>query len=156
MPGMIDSHRHMWQSAMRAYGADWTLTQYFVWYYLEHGRRFRPQDIRVGNAISAWEALEAGRHHARSTGRTACRRPSTPRQPSTGCGRHRAGSSSLTATSRPAPWEWTAQPEVQRFLTALRDAADDRVGVQLAFDVTGDPPFPSGLPSRSRASSVCR
>src|SRR4051812_17996343 len=32
MPGMIDTHRHMWQTAMRAYGADWTLTQYFVWY----------------------------------------------------------------------------------------------------------------------------
>ena len=38
MPGMIDTHRHMWQTAMRGYGADWTLTQYFVWYYLEHGR----------------------------------------------------------------------------------------------------------------------
>ena len=32
MPGMIDTHRHMWQTAMRGYGADWTLTQYFVWY----------------------------------------------------------------------------------------------------------------------------
>src|SRR5215475_3247409 len=37
MPGMIDTHRHMWQTAMRGYGADWTLPQYFVWYYLEHG-----------------------------------------------------------------------------------------------------------------------
>ena len=37
MPGMVDTHRHMWQTAMRAYGADWTLTQYFVWYYLEPG-----------------------------------------------------------------------------------------------------------------------
>ena len=37
MPGMVDTHRHMWQTAMRGYGADWTLTQYFVWYYLEHG-----------------------------------------------------------------------------------------------------------------------
>ena len=39
MPGMIDTHRHMWQTAMRGYGADWTLTQYFVWYYLEQARR---------------------------------------------------------------------------------------------------------------------
>ena len=45
MPGMIDTHRHMWQTAMRGYGADWTLTQYFVWYYLEHGKKFRPEDI---------------------------------------------------------------------------------------------------------------
>src|SRR5688500_8175605 len=25
MPGMIDTHRHMWQTALRGYGADWTL-----------------------------------------------------------------------------------------------------------------------------------
>jgi imidazolonepropionase-like amidohydrolase len=46
MPGMIDTHRHMWQTAMRGYGADWTLTQYFVWYYLEHGKKFRPTTAR--------------------------------------------------------------------------------------------------------------
>ena len=43
MPGMIDTHRHMWQTAMRGYGADWTLTQYFVWYYLQWGKAFRPR-----------------------------------------------------------------------------------------------------------------
>ena len=141
MPGMIDSHRHMWQSAMRAYGADWTLTQYFVWYYLEHGRRFRPQDMRVGNAISAWEALEAGvtttvdwshglqtPEHARAA---VDGLRETPGRFVLAYGNIQAG-----------PWEWTAQPEVRRFLTDLRDAADDRMGVQLAFDVTGDPTFP--------------
>ncbi len=45
MPGMVDTHRHMWQTAMRGYGADWTLTQYFVWYYLSYGKVFRPEDI---------------------------------------------------------------------------------------------------------------
>src|SRR5262249_15277533 len=49
MPGMIAPHRHMWQTAMRGYGADWTLTQYFVWYYLESGKLFRPEDIYAGN-----------------------------------------------------------------------------------------------------------
>ena len=38
MPGMIDTHRHMWQTALRGYGADWTLAQYFVFFYLETGR----------------------------------------------------------------------------------------------------------------------
>src|SRR5690348_2256255 len=60
MPGMIDTHRHMWQTAMRGYGADWTLTQYFVWYYLEHGRTFRPQDIHAGNVLAGIESLDAG------------------------------------------------------------------------------------------------
>src|SRR4051812_1808896 len=60
MPGMIDTHRHMWQTAMRGYGADWTLSQYFVFYYLEHGRIFRAQDVHAGNLLSAIEALDAG------------------------------------------------------------------------------------------------
>src|SRR5207245_5202666 len=60
MPGMIDTHRHMWQTVMRGYGADWTLTQYFVWYYLQWGKVFRPQDIFAGNLLSAIESLDAG------------------------------------------------------------------------------------------------
>ncbi len=60
LPGMIDTHRHLWQTAMRGYGADWTLTQYFVWYYLEWGKKFRPQDIHAGNLLGGVEALDAG------------------------------------------------------------------------------------------------
>ena len=37
MPGMVDTHRHMWQTALRGFGADWTLTNYFVFYYLSFG-----------------------------------------------------------------------------------------------------------------------
>ncbi|WP_300342581.1 amidohydrolase family protein [Nesterenkonia sp.] len=59
-PGFVDTHRHMWQTAMRGYGADWTLTQYFVWNYLEHGKKFRPEDIYAGNLLSAVEAIDAG------------------------------------------------------------------------------------------------
>src|SRR5262245_44750800 len=51
MPGMVDTHRHMWQTAMRGYGADWTLTQYFVWYYLQWGKIFRPRDVYAGNLL---------------------------------------------------------------------------------------------------------
>ena len=60
MPGMVDTHRHMWQTALRGYGADWTLSQYFVFYYLSWGKIFRPQDIRAGNLLSAIESLDAG------------------------------------------------------------------------------------------------
>ena len=60
MPGMIDTHRHMWQTAMRGYGADWSLAQYFTWYYLEWGKIFRPQDVHAGNMLSAIESLDAG------------------------------------------------------------------------------------------------
>jgi len=60
MPGMIDTHRHMWQTAMRGYGADWTLTQYFVYYYLTWGKYFRPHDVYAGNLLAAIESIDAG------------------------------------------------------------------------------------------------
>ena len=65
MPGMIDTHRHMWQTAMRAYGADWTLTQYFVWNYLEHGRKFRPEDISRGQPRLGLGGPRGRRDHQR-------------------------------------------------------------------------------------------
>ncbi|TKJ32827.1 amidohydrolase family protein [Blastococcus sp. CCUG 61487] len=141
MPGMIDTHRHMWQTAMRGYGADWTLTQYFVWYYLEHGRTFRPEDVAAGNRLAALEALEAGvtttvdwSHGLQSVDHAEAAVQALRSVP----GRFVLAYGNIQA----APWEWTADPAVRDFLTRHRDAADDMLGLQLAFDVTGDPVFP--------------
>jgi cytosine/adenosine deaminase-related metal-dependent hydrolase len=141
MPGMIDTHRHLWQTAMRAYGADWTLTQYFVWYYLEHGRKFRPEDIYAGNLLGALEAIDAGvtttvdwSHGLQSVDHAAAAVEALRAVPARfvlAYGNIQAG-----------PWEWTAHPEVRRFLEEQKRQADDRLSVQLAFDVTGDPSFP--------------
>jgi 5-methylthioadenosine/S-adenosylhomocysteine deaminase len=139
MPGMIDTHRHMWQTAMRGYGADWSLTQYFVWYYLEHGRRFRPQDVHAGNTLSAWDALEAGvtttvdwSHGLQTVEHAEAAAQALEAVP----GRFVLAYGNIAA----APWEWTTQAEVQDFIRRTRDRG--RLGVQLAFDVTGDPEFP--------------
>src|SRR5437879_12959253 len=37
MPGMVDTHRHMWQTALLGFGADWTLTSYCMLYYIQLG-----------------------------------------------------------------------------------------------------------------------
>jgi 5-methylthioadenosine/S-adenosylhomocysteine deaminase len=139
MPGMIDTHRHMWQTAMRGYGADWTLTQYFVWYYLEHGRRFRPEDIYAGNLVSAWESLEAGvtttvdwSHGLQTPDHAEAAVDALRAVP----GRFVLAYGNIQA----GPWEWTADPAVRSFFG--RHAASDLLGFQLAFDVTGDPAFP--------------
>ena len=141
MPGMIDTHRHMWQTAMRAYGADWTLTQYFVWYYLEHGKHFRPEDVVAGNLLSAWDALEAGvtttvdwSHGLQSVDHAEAAVEALRAVP----GRFVLAYGNIQA----GPWEWTADPAVRSFLERNRGAADDMLGFQLAFDVTGDPEFP--------------
>ncbi len=141
MPGMIDTHRHMWQTAMRGYGADWTLTQYFVWYYLEHGRTFRPQDIHAGNVLSAWESLEAGvtttvdwSHGLQTVDHADAAVDALESVP----GRFVLAYGNIQA----GPWEWTADPAVREFFQRRRTGSDGRLGFQLAFDVTGDPAFP--------------
>jgi len=141
MPGMIDTHRHMWQTAMRAYGADWTLSQYFVWYYLEHGKVFRPEDIHAGNLLSAWESLEAGvtttvdwSHGLQTVDHAEAAVDALQAVP----GRFVLAYGNIQA----GPWEWTADPAVRAFLDRRRAGAGDLLGFQLAFDVTGDPAFP--------------
>ncbi|MET0765400.1 MAG: amidohydrolase family protein [Blastococcus sp.] len=141
MPGMIDTHRHMWQTAMRGYGADWTLTQYFVWNYLEHGRKFRPQDIAAGNRLSAIESIDAGvttvvdwSHNLHTLDHAEAAADALRSVP----GRFVLAYGNIQA----GPWEWSADPAVRSFLERLRDAKDDMLGVQIAFDVTGDPAFP--------------
>ena len=120
------------------YGADWTLTQYFVWYYLEHGRQFRPEDVHTGNLLSAWDALEAGvtttvdwSHGLQSVDHAEAAVDALQAVP----GRFVLAYGNIQA----GPWEWTADPAVRSFLERRRG---DLYGWQLAFDVTGDPAFP--------------
>jgi cytosine/adenosine deaminase-related metal-dependent hydrolase len=40
------------------------------------------------------------------------------------------------------PWEWSAQPEFRSFVERRFGSANDMLGFQMAFDVTGDPEFP--------------
>ncbi|MBO0829348.1 MAG: amidohydrolase family protein [Streptosporangiales bacterium] len=140
MPGMVDTHRHMWQTVMRGYGADWTLTQYFVWYYLEHGKVFRPEDVHVGNLLSAIEALDAGvttsvdwSHGLQTVDHAEAAVDALKAVP----GRFVLAYGNLQA----GPWEWSATPEFRAFVER-RNTGDDMLGIQMAFDVTGDPSFP--------------
>jgi cytosine/adenosine deaminase-related metal-dependent hydrolase len=140
MPGMIDTHRHMWQTAMRGYGADWTLTQYFVWYYLEHGMKFRPEDIASGNLLSALESVDAGITTSVDWShglRTAEHGEAALEALATSPGRYILAYGNITA----APAEWTADPAVRAVIERARD--DSRMfGAQIAFDVPADPSFP--------------
>jgi cytosine/adenosine deaminase-related metal-dependent hydrolase len=140
MPGMIDTHRHMWQTAMRGYGADWTLTQYFVWYYLEHGKLFRPEDVHAGNVLAAIEAVDAGvttvvdwSHGLRTVDHADAAVDALRSVP----GRFVLAYGNI----QQPPAEWTGAPEFRDFVRR-RITGDDMLGFQLAFDVTGDPAFP--------------
>ena len=131
MPGMVDTHRHMWQTAMRGYGADWTLSQYFVWYYLEHGRNFRPQDVYAGNLLSALEALDAGvttsvdwSHGLQTIEHADAAVDALEATP----GRFVLAYGNI----QQGPWEWTASPEFRRFYARRFDGKGDMLGFQIA------------------------
>jgi cytosine/adenosine deaminase-related metal-dependent hydrolase len=141
MPGMIDTHRHMWQTALRGYGADWTLTQYFVWFYLEWGKIFRPQDVYAGNLLSAIEALDAGvtttvdwSHGLQTVDHAEAAVDALQAVP----GRFVLAYGNL----QQGPWEWATSPDFRSFVSRRFSSPNDMLGFQMAFDVTGDPEFP--------------
>src|SRR4051794_3922163 len=141
MPGMIDTHRHMWQTALRGYGADWTLTQYFVWFYLEWGKVFRAEDIHAGNVLSALEAVDAGvtttvdwSHGLQTVDHADAAVDALQSVP----GRFVLAYGNL----QQAPWEWATSSDFRSFVNRRFGTANDLLGLQLAFDVTGDPAFP--------------
>jgi 5-methylthioadenosine/S-adenosylhomocysteine deaminase len=141
MPGMIDTHRHMWQTALRGYGADWTLSQYFVFFYLEYGKIFRPQDIQAGNLLSAIESLDAGvtttvdwSHGLQTIDHADAAVDALQSVP----GRFVLAYGNI----QQGPWEWSASADFRRFVERRFGSEDDMLGFQMAFDVTGDPAFP--------------
>ncbi|MGW3349142.1 amidohydrolase family protein [Nonomuraea rubra] len=140
MPGMIDTHRHMWQTALRGYGADWTLTQYFVWFYLEYGKLFRPEDVHAGNTLAAIEALDAGvttvvdwSHGLRTPDHADAAADALRSVP----GRYVLAYGNI----QQPPAEWATAPEFRDFVRR-RITGDGMLGFQMAFDVLGDPSFP--------------
>ena len=60
MPGFVDTHRHTWQTALRAICADWTLMEYFRGIRQTISPRYTPEDVFAGNYVGALEALNAG------------------------------------------------------------------------------------------------
>jgi 5-methylthioadenosine/S-adenosylhomocysteine deaminase len=60
IPGLIDTHRHTWQSFLRGIAADWTLGQYMTGLHLGLSGMFDPEDTYAGNLLGAVEALDSG------------------------------------------------------------------------------------------------
>jgi len=145
MPGMVDTHRHMWQTAIRGYGADWTLTQYFVWNYLQWGKSFRPQDIHAGDLLSAIEAIDAGvttsvdwSHNLQTTEHAEAAVDALRAVP----GRFVLAYGNI----QQAPWEWSTTPEFRDFVGRYFSGGDDMLGFQIAFDV---PPAAPDFPEKA-------
>ena len=60
LPGLVDSHRHTWQSLFRNIASDWTLAHYFTGLHGTMSELYRPQDTYAGNLLGTLEALDSG------------------------------------------------------------------------------------------------
>ncbi|MEU1554873.1 amidohydrolase family protein [Streptomyces scabiei] len=60
MPGMVDTHRHTWQSLLRARLADGTLYDYMALARYGYAPHFTASDAELGNYAGALDALNAG------------------------------------------------------------------------------------------------
>ncbi|MBK6660528.1 MAG: SDR family oxidoreductase [Proteobacteria bacterium] len=60
MPGLIDTHRHVWQTALRGVTHDETLKGYMREIRFLRARAYHAQDIYVGNYVGMLEAINAG------------------------------------------------------------------------------------------------
>ena len=138
-PGFVDTHRHMWQTALRGYGGDWALSQYFVFYYLQHGEVFRPEDIYAGNLLSALESVDTGvtttldwSHALRTPEYADAAVKAFEEIP----GRFVLGYGNYLG----APWEWTADKGFQAWVKNFKGT--DMLGLEIAFDVPDSEDFP--------------
>lgn len=60
MPGLVDTHRHIWQAVLRSIAVDVDLPVYFNMVRQQIGPRFRPEDVRAANTLGALECLDGG------------------------------------------------------------------------------------------------
>ncbi|WP_371405403.1 amidohydrolase family protein [Kribbella sp. NBC_00662] len=60
LPGFVDTHRHLWQTALRGITVDDGLGTYFERVLGAYGSRFRAEDVAAGNLVGALECLDAG------------------------------------------------------------------------------------------------
>lgn len=60
MPGLVDTHRHTWQAALRSAAVDVDLMGYMDLIGTFYAGRMTPEDVRVGTLAGALECLDAG------------------------------------------------------------------------------------------------
>ncbi len=63
MPGFIDTHRHLWEGILRNIGVDIPLegeVSYLAFVLNTLAPAYRPQDVYIGNLVSALGAIDAG------------------------------------------------------------------------------------------------
>ncbi|MFD2685183.1 amidohydrolase family protein [Streptomyces phyllanthi] len=141
MPGMIDTHRHMWQTVVRGVGAEWTIQNYLQWIYKDWSKHWRPEDVYAGNYLSMVEALNSGVTTSLDWSQVL----HTPEHADAAAdalfdskGRARLAYGNIFAP----PQEWIGNGDVDRLLRTRFSSKNQLVTLQLAWDAPWDTAFP--------------
>lgn len=59
-PGLIDTHRHLWESAFKGTASNWTLMEYLNGMLGGIAPQMGPLDVYLGNLLGALEAMNSG------------------------------------------------------------------------------------------------
>jgi 5-methylthioadenosine/S-adenosylhomocysteine deaminase len=146
MPGMIDTHRHMWQTVLRGLGAEWTIANYFSWIYQQWAPYWRPEDLYAANLLSMAESINAGITTTVDWSQDLqnfefAEAAAEGLFDSGGRARLAYGHSLLP------PAQWVTAGDVERLQRERFASKDQLVTLQLAWDGTGLPEEP-GFPER--------
>ncbi|MFF7717728.1 amidohydrolase family protein [Streptomyces sp. NPDC007988] len=147
MPGMIDTHRHMWQTVLRGLGAEWTIANYFSWIYQQWAPFWRPEDLYASNLLSMAEAINAGVTTSVDWSQDL---KNYEYAEAAAEGLFDSGGRARLAygNSLVPPAQWVTSGDVARLQRERFSSQNQLVTLQLAWDGTGLPEEP-GFPERS-------
>jgi 5-methylthioadenosine/S-adenosylhomocysteine deaminase len=60
LPGLIDTHRHTWETVTRSLISEGDLAVYLKLFFTTLGPHYRPEDVYIGNLLGALGALSSG------------------------------------------------------------------------------------------------
>lgn len=60
MPGLVNTHIHVWQAGLRGVAGNWSLFDYFEKMLDSLGSQFTPEDMYLANLFGALEQIDAG------------------------------------------------------------------------------------------------
>ncbi|MFD9699913.1 amidohydrolase family protein [Lentzea sp. NPDC059081] len=60
IPGLVDSHVHAWQGQLRGIAPDVSFAEYMALLHGRLGKAYRPEDMAIGERLTAAQALNAG------------------------------------------------------------------------------------------------
>lgn len=60
LPGLVQAHIHMWQTALRALGGDWAGSDYYAFFHATIAPRYTPEDTFIGTLVGALHQIDAG------------------------------------------------------------------------------------------------